>query len=246
MTVREVFLDIAGLIGIIWLLFCGFEIIAGKIREYRKKENPGEQLTPETTKEPSEPEKSYSQSNASSPLPHVSGEKSAEIRREREDANRSSLMEVLKEMGCQPEQEEDGNVVVSFQGERFLILFNGAFLRIWDLNWMNTKNSDDDFTLLKDAINYSNFSFGPSILMHVPDDDGNIYISSCMDLMYDYEKSDNKEYIVSMLETFFVIKHNLHREYMRLKENPDACTLNPYPLGFDTATLSDPDSPQAN
>lgn len=248
MTIREVFLDIAGLMGIIWLLFCGFEIVIGKITEIRNKragkiasEKEMTESIPESTSSASVHGQASS-SDSTSYSPH--SEK--DIRQEREEANRLSVLETLREMGCQPESEEDGNVVVSFQGERFLLIFNGAFVRIWDLNWMNTKNTDDDYAMLKDALNYANFSFGPAIVMHAPDVDGNIYISSCFDVVYDPEKNDNKEYLVSILEAFFTIKQILHREYMRLKDNPEDVTLNFNPIGFNTATLSDPDSPQAN
>lgn len=164
----------------------------------------------------------------------------------REDANRNALFEIFKEMGCNPSVNEDKHLSVSYQGENFLIMFNGAFIRIWDLSWYSIKNVDDNFTLFKDATNYANFSFGPTIVLHSPDENGNIIFSSRFDIPYVSTMHDGKGYIAALLDSFFALKNSLHKEINRLKEDPQDRTLHDNPIGFDTASLSDPSSPQAN
>lgn len=164
----------------------------------------------------------------------------------REDSNREELFNILKGMGCQPSVNEDNNLGFSYQGENFLIMFNGVFIRIWDLSWLSMKNTDDSFTLLKDATNYANFSFGPTIVLHSPDENGNIIFSSRMDIPYSSNMNDGKGYIIALLDSFFGLKNSLHREISRLKDDPHDRTLHDNPIGFDTASLADPSSPQAN
>lgn len=167
-------------------------------------------------------------------------------RDQREDTNRDVLINTLRHMNCQPEMNTDQNIEVAYQGENFLIQFNGAFIRIWDLSWFSTKSTDDNFTLLKDAVNYANFSFGPTIIMHSPDENGHILLSSRMDVLFVPEQNDNEGYVSALLDSFFGLKQNLQREVARLKDNPQDRTVIDNPIGFDTATLSDPTSPQAN
>ncbi|MDE6410690.1 MAG: hypothetical protein K2K81_10690, partial [Muribaculaceae bacterium] len=159
---------------------------------------------------------------------------------------RKALTEILEGMGCNPSLNDERNLGFSYQGENFLIMFNGAFIRIWDLSWHSMKITDDNFTLLKDATNYANFSFGPSIVLHSPDENGNIIFSSRLDVPFSPTINDGKGYISALLDSFFGLKNSLHREITRLKADPKDRTLHDNPIGFDTASLSDPASPQAN
>lgn len=171
-------------------------------------------------------------------------------RDEYEARNRVLLIEILNKLDCQPQINADSNVTVAFQGENFFIQTNGIFLRIWDLNWLNTKEDEDDFAPLRDALNYANFTFGPTIVMHAPDEEGNIYISSRIDIILSPEIEDAEAYIHSILDSFFNLKHMMYREYTRLKGssryNPQPSSTGLTPFGFDPSSLTDPTSPRAN
>ena len=169
-----------------------------------------------------------------------------EEREERENLIRTSLQNILTDMGCQPLIVENGSISVAYQGEKFFMQMNGTFVRIWDLNWMSCKPTDDDFPIMKDAMNYANFTFGPTIIMHAPETDGEIFISSRMDIHIDPQYPENEIYLKSILDSFFNVKHMMQREFIRLRDDPSDRTMNFNPIGFDTATLSDPTSPQAN
>ena len=163
-----------------------------------------------------------------------------------EDINRKKLLKLFTEMSCNPRMDEQENLALSYQGENFLLMFNGPFIRIWDLSWYSVKPTDDNFTLIKDAVNYANFSFGPSIVMHSPDEDGNVVFSSRVDVPLINIVDDIQGYMEVVLDSFFSLKQSLSREINRLKTNPQDRTLHDNPIGFDTASLSDPSSPQAN
>lgn len=163
-----------------------------------------------------------------------------------EDVNRKKLMNLFTEMSCNPHIDEQENLALSYQGENFLFMFNGPFIRIWDFSWHSIKLTDDNFTLIKDAVNYANFSFGPSIVMHSPDEEGNIVFSSRIDIPLVNLANDMRGYVEVVLDSFFSLKQSLTREVSRLKTDPQDRTLHDNPIGFDTASLSDPTSPQAN
>lgn len=205
-----------------------------------------EEQRPETASAPKEEPREYEHSAFAHHNTRANDGAQEMSREERELSNIDEMRRMLRGMGCQPKPADDGNLAVAYQGENFLIQPNGGYLRIWDLNWLSSKATDDDFLLLKDAANYANFSFGPTIVMHAPDEDGNIYVSSRMDIFLMPGLEENQAYVESILNSFFSIKHITHREYMRLKEDPRDRTLDTNPIGFDTASLADPSSPQAN
>lgn len=169
-----------------------------------------------------------------------------EVRSKFEEANRELLMHHLMDMGCQPELTEENHVTVSYQGENFLIMSNGIYFRIWDLNWLSVNMQDDEYFIMKDAANYANFSFGPTIVMHAPDEGGNIYISSRYDVLFSNEIKDRTAYLRSVLDAFFSLKHIMYHEFQRIKENPQYQTINPTGQGFDPSSLSDLKYPQSN
>ena len=155
-------------------------------------------------------------------------------------------MPLLTDMACNPKIDEHDNLGFSYQGENFLIIFNGPFIRIWDLSWHSIKSTDDSYPLLRDAVNYANFSFGPSIVLHSPDEDGSIILSSCIDIPLIRKESYIRGYLESILDSFFGLKQSLTREIARLRSDSHDRTLHDNPIGFDTAALSDPTSPHAN
>lgn len=164
----------------------------------------------------------------------------------RESNNRECLIKILDKIGSHPTLNEDNNIEFAYQGENFLIILNGAFLRIWDLSWYSIKITDDNFPIIRDAANYANFSFGPVIVMHSPDEQSNVIFSSRLDIPFSSTMYDPEGYLKAILDPFFGIKQSLRKELEHLRDNPQDRTLHENPIGFDTAALTDPTSPQAN
>lgn len=42
------------------------------------------------------------------------------------------IKQTLKNMGCQPEIDEEENVIVKYQGETFQMMVGGKFVLVWD------------------------------------------------------------------------------------------------------------------
>lgn len=126
------------------------------------------------------------------------------------------LMDTLRELGCQPEIDERGNVNFRYQGESFYAISFGKFLRIWDLPFMNINVLDTRMPLMLEAINSVNREFGPVVIMREPDKDGDRSIASRMDFVFIPQLPNLPNYIESILSLFFDIKHKLHEEINKL------------------------------
>lgn len=141
----------------------------------------------------------------------------------------------LTELGCQPEIHKDGSVGVSYQGENFHLEFGGRYARIWDPMWAGIKGDDPDLPKIKEAVNATNFNFGPNVVMTAPDEDGDIGLHSRRDIMLHPSCPDNIPYIKAVLDSFFDTKEHVRRHFQQI--NTQQQEKKPRrPVGFTTNT----------
>lgn len=141
----------------------------------------------------------------------------------------------LTELGCQPEIHKDGSVGVSYQGENFHLEFGGRYARIWDPMWAGIKGDDPDLPKIKEAVNATNFNFGPTVVMTAPDEDGDIGLHSRRDIMLHPSCPDNVPFIKAVLDSFFDTKEHVRRHFQQI--NSQQQEKKPRrPVGFTTNT----------
>lgn len=141
----------------------------------------------------------------------------------------------LTELGCQPEIHKDGSVGVSYQGENFHLEFGGRYARIWDPMWAGIKGNDPDLPKIKEAVNATNFNFGPTVVMTAPDEDGDIGLHSRRDIMLHPSCPDNVPFIKAVLDSFFDTKEHVRRHFQQI--NSQQQEKKPRrPVGFTTNT----------
>ena len=141
----------------------------------------------------------------------------------------------LTELGCQPEIQKDGSVEVSYQGENFHLEFGRRYVSIWDPLWAGIKGDDPDMTKIKEAVNAANFSFGPTVVMTAPDEEGNIRLHSRRDIMLHPSCPDNVPFIKAVLDSFFDTKEHVRRHIQQI--NSQQQEKKPRrPIGFTTNT----------
>ena len=141
----------------------------------------------------------------------------------------------LTELGCQPEIYKDGSVGVSYQGENFHLEFGGRYARIWDPMWAGIKGDDPDLPKIKEAVNATNFNFGPTVVMTAPDEDGDIGLHSRRDIMLHPSCPDNVPFIKAVLDSFFDTKEHVRRHFQQI--NSQQQEKKPRrPVGFTTNT----------
>lgn len=146
------------------------------------------------------------------------------------------MADVLRSMGCQPENLDDGVLAVAYQGEAFQIVPNMAYFRIWDASWTSVEANDPDLPKIREAVNRANCSFGPTVVMDNPDENGTIALHSRWDILFHPALGDeNGAYMRSVFSAFFNIKEEVRRCYqsLQLKQQTDD-KQSRRPIGFPT------------
>lgn len=166
-------------------------------------------------------------------LSHPSGDSS-----EQPDTARL-MFNVLSEIGCQPEKDNDGSINVQYQGENFHIDFGGMYARVWDPMWAGIKANDPNLPQIREAVNAANFNFGPTIVLSSPDEDGIIGFHTRRDIMLHPLCPDNAPYVKAVLDSFFEAKEQIKGNFQEIKASQDKIIKKRRPIGFNTDYTKD-------
>lgn len=161
-------------------------------------------------------------------LSHPSGDSS-----EQPDTARL-MFNVLSEIGCQPEKDNDGSINVQYQGENFHIDFGGMYARVWDPMWAGIKANDPNLPQIREAVNAANFNFGPTIVLTSPDENGIIGFHTRRDIMLHPLCPDNAPYVKAVLDSFFEAKEQIKGNFQEIKASQDKIIKKRRPIGFNT------------
>lgn len=142
------------------------------------------------------------------------------------------MSSALTGLGCQPTDHGDKTIAVQYQGENFLIECFGRFARIWDPQWSGIMANDPNLPNLRDAINKTNYQFGPTILLGDPNEDGMIGIHSRYDIMIHPSFPDQSQYLQAVFNSFFDIKKWLSQSCQELKAQQMETQRKRRPVGF--------------
>lgn len=141
----------------------------------------------------------------------------------------------LQALGCQPELKDDNTLVVSYQGETFQFDFGESpsrYTRIWDPCWAGIRTDDPQINLIKEAVNVTNYNFGPTIVMTEPDENNVITFHSRYDIMVHPACPDNDQYLKSVLDSFFYAKEAVRNNFQNLNAKQEEQYKNRRPVGF--------------
>ena len=166
-------------------------------------------------------------------LSHPSGDSS-----EQPDTARL-MFNVLSEIGCQPEKDNDGSINVQYQGETFHMDFGGMYARVWDPMWAGIKANDPDLPQIREAVNAANFNFGPTIVLTSPDENGIIGFHTRRDIMLHPLCPDNALYVKAVLDSFFEAKEQVKGNFQKIKASQDKNIKKRRPIGFNTDYTKD-------
>lgn len=144
------------------------------------------------------------------------------------------MFKTLSNIGCQPAKNEDGTLTVSYQGENFHMEFGGIYVRVWDPGWAFIKADDPDIPIAREAVNATNFNFGPTVVLTRPNDEGIIRFHTRRDIMFHPACPDNEPFVKAVLESFFDAKEDVHRYFQQMKTNQHEAPQSRRPVGFAT------------
>lgn len=138
----------------------------------------------------------------------------------------------LSNLGCQPSKNDDGTLSVSYQGENFHMEFGGMYARVWDPMWAGVKADDPDLPKIREAVNAANFSFGPTVVLTAPNEDGVIGFHSRRDIMLHPACPDNEPFVKAVLDSFFDAKEQVRNNYQQINAKQMEAKKNRRPVGF--------------
>ena len=132
------------------------------------------------------------------------------------------LMTVLKEMNCQPEedQQEPDRILVAYQGERFIIDYseNSKYISIHDVWWYNAPL--DDIELLSDirkVVNACNFDNHTTLIYTINTEENVIGVHTRQSMLFVPEIHNLKDYLAAQFVDSFRQHQNFHARLNSLK-----------------------------
>ena len=144
------------------------------------------------------------------------------------------MFKTLSNLGCQPTKNDDGTLTVSYQGENFHMEFGGMYARVWDPMWAGIKADDPDMPKIREAVNATNFNFGPTVVLTAPDDEGVIGFHSRRDIMLHPACPDNEPFVKAVLDSFFDAKEQVRSNFQQINAEQMEMKKKRRPIGFAT------------
>lgn len=144
------------------------------------------------------------------------------------------MKKAFKDMGCQLDVNDDNSISLAYQGENFFIESQGYNVRVWDPSWYSINASSPDLRNIREAVNEANYSFGPTIVLSKPDNEGNIFFHSRRDIIIHPSLPEPALYMKSVLDTFFIIKDVFKEEFNKMDVEQKQYKKDRHPIGFNT------------
>lgn len=148
------------------------------------------------------------------------------------------MVSTLTQIGCQPTVNQDDTVAVTYQGERFHIDFGGLYAQIWDFGWAGVNVNDPELPKIREAVNHTNFDFGPTVVMTTPDDKGTMYFHSRLGILLHPDIPEIDNYLRSNLDMFFRAKESVRLNFQQINVEQQKAREKRRPVGFTSTTES--------
>lgn len=146
------------------------------------------------------------------------GESDNNAMNEEDKQTRNLLIRTLKDMGCQHEIDDDGDIVFKYQGEEFKIDASNDNPLIWIYNiaWGGMDINDPNANRLKQAINRANGNTAVTSLFTINEENGFIAIHCRIVIYFAYNIPNRDKYLKSFLDSFFHAHQQVREEFANL------------------------------
>lgn len=142
------------------------------------------------------------------------------------------MHDILVKLGCTPRKNSDGSLFVKYQGETFHMIFNRLYVRIWDPLWAEVRVDDPKLPIVREAVNTTNFSFGPTVVLSDPSDEGVINLHSRRDILLHPAVPDAEDFVSAVLESFFDTKQTMREHCNTIVAEQTEVAKKRRPVGF--------------
>lgn len=135
---------------------------------------------------------------------------------------RKLVMEILKQIGCQPEidKENESHVNFMYQGENFFIsIENECLITFYDTWWGSLDLNDPNIDNLKEAINQTNTRYIPKVLYSIDKEGKALGVHSLYRLFLKKEFPNLSDLFKAILYEFFHIPKEVRERFSILNED---------------------------
>lgn len=134
-----------------------------------------------------------------------------------EISTKQLVVSVLKKIGCQPEENEEGHVAFKYQGDDFYIAAEeeNRFIMIWNPWWGSINADNEALPYLKEIINLANVNSLVTTVYMADEDEKTIGLHSRCHTFFSPNEGELEEHMKMLLDYFFdmhnVIKDNMNQ-----------------------------------
>lgn len=142
---------------------------------------------------------------------------------EEDNQTRNLVLRTLREMGCQPEIDDNNVIIVKYQGEKFKIKASNDtdVIGIYDVAWTGIETSDTNADFLKQAVNKANENSVITNLYTINEEKGYIAAHCQIAVYFAYNMPDCKGYLKSILDAFFMNHQRVMEAFSELTKGTE-------------------------
>lgn len=138
---------------------------------------------------------------------------------------RDLFLEVLTQMGCRYEiDEEDNQIRFKWQGGHFTADAQNdcAFIVVWYLYWDEYELYDiDTLSRVKRVINDANINYNINVVYSINEAGSTFHVHSKKHILLISQIPDIEEYLQSVLGQFYHVRHYVEAELEKLKNEEE-------------------------
>lgn len=128
------------------------------------------------------------------------------------------VVTVLKEIGCQPETNEEGHLVFKYQGDDFYIAVEdeARFVMIWNPWWASISIDNPAIPYLKEIVNMVNVEALVTTVYTADEEEKSVGLHSKCHTLFTPKEGPLDEYLKMILDQFFIAHDSIKQNMQQL------------------------------
>lgn len=130
-------------------------------------------------------------------------------------------VKTLEKLNCKVEEdEENGRLIFTYQGEHFVIYADNEYrmIDVWDMFWYQVPLNDiDNMARTRKAVNDVNVHNANTLVYSTNEEENSFDVHTKRNMLF-CEMPDIENYLGAMLESFFIAKREFFKTLEKIKE----------------------------
>lgn len=133
-------------------------------------------------------------------------------------------VKTLEKMNCKVEEdEENGRLMFTYQGEHFVIYADNEYrmIDVWDMFWYQVPLNDiDKMARTRKAVNEVNVRNTNTLVYSTNEEENSFDIHTKRNMLF-CEMPDLENYLGAMLESFFIAQREFYKALEKIKQEEE-------------------------